>query len=219
MVTITVCSLFSYFSIILFAAYTVNREISVRAFFLEICDFLSHCLHQHFTSKLYFCKKIISRTFSTWRHRSLAAYSVYEYIFQGFPTDFSALLQRCHHAIFLPINSSHKFPRWRYHSVYNLFSYWTHFSALFPRNFRVQIFGLNSSHRFARWHHRHICCLYSFLDEFLCVFVVLKNVPTQNPMFYTRVPLELSQLVVTWIAFTVKKISLFCLSNIVFYRL
>jgi len=113
MVTNTVCSLFSYFKIILFAAYTVNREISVRAFFLEICDFFSHCLHQHFTSRLYFCKKIVHVHSLHGAIVPFAAYSVYECIFLGFPTDFSALLQRCLHAIFLPINSSHKFPRWR----------------------------------------------------------------------------------------------------------
>jgi len=36
-------------------------------------------------------------------------------------------------------------------------------------------------------------------------------------MFYTRVPLELSQLVVTLDCISTKKLSLFCLSNIVFY--
>jgi len=36
---------------------------------------------------------------------SFAAYSVYEYILQGFPTDFLFLLQRCLHHIFCTINS------------------------------------------------------------------------------------------------------------------
>jgi len=140
-VTNTVCSLFSYFSIILFATYIVNREISVRAFFLEICDFLSYCLHQHFSSKLYFSKKISSRTFPMWRHRSLCClFSLWIY-FQGFSHRFSALFQRCLHAIFRLINSSHKFPWWRYHSVYSLFSYWTHFLRFFLEIFACKFFA------------------------------------------------------------------------------
>jgi len=48
---------------------------------------------------------------------------------------------------------------------------------------------------------------------------MIDTINSVNPMFYTRVPLELSQLVVTLDCIYTRKLNLFCLSNIVFYRL
>jgi len=56
---------------------------------------------------------------------------------------------------------------------------------------------------------------YTFLEELLRVSLRFKNVPTQNRMFCTRVPLELSQVVVTLDCISTRKLSLFCFSNIV----
>jgi len=55
-VTNTICSLFRYFSIILFAAYTaysVYRHIYVR-FSLEIFVILQHCLIENFSAEIVF---------------------------------------------------------------------------------------------------------------------------------------------------------------------
>jgi len=158
-------------------------------------SYLIHCLHQKFISQLLFGKRTNSLRGAI---ILFAAYSVYACIFHVFSTDFSFLFQglfhqffghifaifnldwssftpnlssfsTCSPSIFRPINTSDTFARWRRHSVYSLFSYWTHLCAFFPRNFRIKILPFNSSHPFARWRHHYICCLYSFLDEFLCV--------------------------------------------------
>jgi len=99
------------------------------------------------------------------------------------------------------------------HRTISLIDFHTEFFVFFLKSCPSLFCAKNSSDKFARWRHRH-----SLSDEFLCVFVVFKNVPTQNPMFYTRVPLELSQLVVTLDCISTRKLNLLCLSNIVFYR-
>jgi len=164
-ITNTVCSLFRYFAIILFAAYTVNRrEISVHFSwkFLSFSHVVSiETLFISFLSKLYFCKKNSKEKFTRWRHRSLCCFS-----------------KVVSHQILPPINSSDKFPRWRHHSVYCLFSLWAHFCAFFGSKFPsffnivwLAFYCLNSSHRFARWSHLYICCLYSFFGRISVRFI------------------------------------------------
>jgi len=104
-------------------------------FFINISDVLYYCFHQHFISKVFLHKQIISNKFASWRHRCISAYSTYAYILRAFHNKFF-VLQSCLHPIFPAINRSDKFPRWRHHSVYSLFSVWTHFCAfVLARNF------------------------------------------------------------------------------------
>jgi len=62
-----------------------------------------------------------------------------------------------------------------------------------------------------------MCCLYSFLDEFLCVFVAFKNVPPKTSCFILGPARVIADGTEFWIVFPVKKLSLFCLPNIVCY--
>jgi len=150
-----------------------------------------------------------------------AAYSVYACIFQGFFHRFFIPFSRSSPSIFRPINTSDTFPRWHHHSVYSLFSYLTHSCAFFlesfARKFFPQIVLIHSLDGATITYDAYTVFWTNFCALRYVTF--FKNVPTQNPVFYTRVPLELSQLVVTLDCISTRKLNLFCLSNIVFYHL
>jgi len=152
---------------------------------------------------------------------------VFSFTFPTFSNSISINIQHFISKVFLRKKIiSNKFARWRHHSVNCLFRLWMHFCGFFGSKFPsffnivcLTIYRSNSSHRFARWRHRYICRLYSFFGRICAFRCVLRMYPPKTPCFYTRVSLELSQLLVTLDCISTRKLSLFCLSNIVFYRL
>jgi len=106
---------------------------------------------------------------------------------------------------------------WVTNTVCSLFRYF--FIILFAAYsvYGQIVFAKNSSDEFHR--HCSICCLYSFLDEFLFFLSFFKECTHPKPHVLYSVPLELSQLVLTLDCISGRKLSLFCPSNIVCYRL
>jgi len=117
-VTNTVCSLFSYFSIILFAAYSANGRISVDIFSQQFhTSSIKNLFHNCF-----WVNKIVQINSLGGAIVLFAAYSVYGGISCAFSHLISHPSPTLSHQILGAINSSHTFHTCHHHSVGCLFS-------------------------------------------------------------------------------------------------
>jgi len=127
--TNTVCSLLRYFSIILFAAYTINRQILLHFhgnFGLSFFDIVSiktlfqNCIFVQKIAEIYSLGGAIDL---------FAAYTVYACILNAFSHPMCRPSLMSSPSIFFHINCLHKFRTWCHQSVCCLFSLWAYFYA------------------------------------------------------------------------------------------